>query len=221
MKYETIENPRRVYVVWGLILAGLLAAGVAGNVGLSAVVAHLREADPDFHRVAADRLLAQKDYAGAKLELDKALELAPNMPELYVLRGHLFYEVGQWEEAMKAYETAIATGSANPYLYGRVLWCLVNLKRYEEAAAFGRSSIEQGHGTAALKRDTADAFVRSGKPAEAIPFIEAALKDSPKSIDLMDRLVAAYRATGQQDKADRMQQRLAEAQTAQESVLTR
>lgn len=202
MQGTQITNPKRFFLIWGLALAGLLGAGIAGNLALGFQVERWRGQDPKFHLAAASRFMTQKDYLSARTEIDKALDLAPALPEPHVTDGHLHYELKQWEKAIAAYKAAIAQGSPNPYLYGRILWCLMNLGRFEEAATFGLDCVAQGHGTASLGQDTAEACLRAGKPTEAAALLEAALRDSPDNTHLLERLAFAYQRAGRQEKTD-------------------
>jgi len=219
MKQAMFEESGRAYVVWTLLLAALLGGGIAANVVLHRQVAQWRDRNPAFHWAEAERLVAEKDYVGAKVELARALALAPDRPEPYAVSGRLHYALKHWEPALDAYRHAIAKGGQNPHFYGRALWCLIHLGRFEEAAELGITALDNGVETPNLRRYIGEAYRRGGKPEQAIPFFEAELATAPNSVDLMNSLVAAYRATGRQEQADALVARIEEAQAQLETLL--
>jgi len=219
MKQNLFEESGRAYVVWTLLLAALLCGGIVANVVLHRQVARWRDTNPAFHWAEAERMIAERDYMGAKLELARALASAPERPEPHEVSGRLHYALQQWDQALAAYRQAIAMGGRNPHLHGRALWCLVHLGRYEEAAELGVAALEEGIEAPNLKRYVGDAYRRADQPVRAIPFYETALLETPKSLDLMNHLAAAYRAAGLNDKADDMLQRIDEATAQLESLL--
>ena len=219
MKGNGIQSTRRTYASWLLLLAALLCAGVGANVALHRRVRVWRELNPAYHWAEADRLVREGDYVGARLELERARELAPDRREPYEITGHLHYDLKQWEKALAAYRKAIEKGGRDPHLYGRVMWCLMHLRRHDEAAEVGLAALERGLDTPNLRRYIGEAYRRAGKPEQAISFFEAALTETPNSIDLMNNLVAAYRAAGREQEADELAERIDEAQALLQSVL--
>jgi len=211
------SNPR--YILWALLLLILVAGGVAANVALHRQVERWRDRNPAFHWAEADRMIAERDYVGAKLESDRALALAPERPEPHEVSGRLHYALQQWDQAFAAYRRAIALGGRNPFLHGRALWCLVHLGRYEEAAELGVAALEEGVEAPNLRRYIGDAYRRAGKAGQAIPFYEAALLETPNNLDLMNHLAAAYRVAGLNKKADGVLQRIDQASAQLESLL--
>ena len=220
VKGNGIQSTRRTYASWLLLLAALLCAGIAVNVALHRRVRVWRELNPGYHWATADRLVRAGDYVGARSELERARELAPDRPEPYEITGRLYYDLKQWPEALAAYERAIANGGKNPHLYGRAMWCLINLRRFDEAAELGRTALQRGVEPPNLRRYIAEAYRRGGRPKDAIPFFEAALEITPTSIDIMNALVATYRAAGQDEKVDALLQRIDETQAELDSALS-
>lgn len=205
---DTISNPKRFFILWGMILAVVFLATIAGNFALAMLVKTRSENDPRLHILAAQKHLAEKRYSDARLEIDRALVLIPTSPEPYMLSGHLHYDAQQWEDAIADYRTAIGYGSGDQYVDGRILWCLIHLRRFDEAAEYGRASLASGRGTSSLNSDTAEAYRRAGKLAEAKSFFEMALSDSPGSVDLMERLKGVCQAMGDQQEVAAIQSRI-------------
>jgi tetratricopeptide (TPR) repeat protein len=207
------KNPRLLFPVWAAILAAMLLAGIAYNLGLARYVANVRARDPGADLAAAARLIEQNDALGAFAHLAAAARKAPDSPELYRLRGDGYFHLKRWEEAFVAYQEAIRRGSRNESMRLKALNALLQLGRRQEAVDFGKRCLAEGFTYRTFPRYIAEAYRALGKHAESVPFYEAALKGYPNDLYLMEHLAQAYRLTGQGDKAEAMQRRIADTDT--------
>jgi tetratricopeptide (TPR) repeat protein len=208
------ENARKTVLLWCAAVVLLLVLTEAVNVGLRAFARERRVSDYRTYLVAATGLMNQYDYMAALSQVEDAKRRNADAPEPYALAGHIRYQLKQWNQAIQEYKAAIAHGSREEGVFLNVVWALIELNRYEEAAALGKKTITAGFSVPALPRYTAEAYFRDGKKAEAIPFYEMALKGYPNDLYLLDHLRQSYRAAGQLDKAKEMQARIADIEAS-------
>jgi tetratricopeptide (TPR) repeat protein len=181
-------------------------------------VARWRVSDPSFLLQQASDALGKKDYVSAAANVQRVIAVAPIKPEPYVLNGHIFYDNKQWNQALDAYRKALAKGGTTPSLYGRIFWCLMNMKNFAEAADFGRRAVEEGNGLPMMHGYVAEALIQLGKQAEAVPYLESALANAPNDMACLHRLEQAYISTGEREKAEAILRRIQEANTALKSA---
>jgi eukaryotic-like serine/threonine-protein kinase len=125
------------------------------------------------------------------LELDRALQLAPNSDEGYRRLGAAYLANGRKEEALKALQKAV---ELNPY-YWRNYLALGNARfdvgDNDQALSAYRKVTELEPDNAVGYMNIGGVYFREGKYNEAIPFYEKALKLQPQA-DLYTNLGTAY-----------------------------
>jgi tetratricopeptide (TPR) repeat protein len=96
--------------------------------------------DVDDLLTRARALMAQEKYVGAQVLLKRATHLAPRSFDAWGNLGHVFDELGRWQEALAADEHAIAIDDQQARVWYNKGTTLNNLQRYDEAlAAFDRA----------------------------------------------------------------------------------
>lgn len=213
MNTRAREDILRFFRRWALGLLVLLGAGVGGNLVLAQRVQVWRDRNPALHWAAADRLIREKEYVQARIELQRALELAPNHFEPYFVSGHLYYALQDWEKALEMYRRAEQMRPDSLPLRERIFWSLMSLGRHLDAAEYGSDALRKGQASPTLRRYVAEAWIKAEGPDKAIPYFEAALAASPQNTDIMNRLEAAYRQAGRHDEAEAMLRRMAEVES--------
>ncbi len=78
---------------------------------------HLAPRDYSLYQQRADLYYQQGKVDSAMLDINEAINLNRNQPELYYLKGFFSMANHDTVEAFKAYETAIGLGSKNPEVY--------------------------------------------------------------------------------------------------------
>jgi tetratricopeptide (TPR) repeat protein len=63
---------------------------------------------------SANAHIRKSEYQEARLDLNKAIELEPQNPKLYHLRGKVYYSLVRYEKAIKDYSRAIELEPQNP-----------------------------------------------------------------------------------------------------------
>jgi len=211
-------NSRKAIFVWSLSLAAVLLLTVISNLVVIGRVRAARERDPRTYLEAADELRRRNDIPAALELLDEAFRRAPNSPEPYRVSGHLHYQLKQWDQADQAYSQAIELGSEDEGVRLNKLWALIQLRRYEQAAEFGNSSVAQGYSDIAFVRYIGEAYSRAGRHDEAIPLFLQVLKSNPNDLYMMERLRQAYTDTGNREQAEAMAARIADVEATINSL---
>jgi eukaryotic-like serine/threonine-protein kinase len=146
---------------------------------------------PEVHFALGSVYRATGRAAESIVELDRALQLAPNSDEGYRRLGAAYLANGRKEEALKALQKAV---ELNPY-YWRNYIALGNARfdvgDNDEALSAYRKVTELEPDNAIGYMNIGGVYFRQGKYNEAIPFYEKALKLQPQA-DLYSDLGTAY-----------------------------
>lgn len=209
---------RKILVGWVvLILLGALAAE-----GLSMLLARhgrrLREGDYRTYLGYAADFVKKNDFPHALAEVEEAKRRAHDASAPYVIAGDIHYELKQWEKAIAEYNQALERKNqeAGPRL--NKVWALIELKRYDEAVAFGSKAESEGFRSPAMARFIAEACFRAGKQADAIPHYEEALRGYPNDLYLLEHLRQCFTRTGQAARVKEMSERIADAEASMKRV---
>lgn len=208
MHRPTFKHPQRILAAWGISLVlGVLAIGLF-DFRLSTYAADLRANDYRTYLGEAIMLLESKDYLGALQQVEKAKELAPEVYEPYAYAGGIHYRMNQWDLAYANFTQAVAKGDPGVGPRLDIVWSLIEMKRYDEAADFGAKAVTQFPDNAMLPQYTAEALLKAARPAEAIPFLERALGQSENNVYLLDRLARAQEQKGDPAAAAKVRARI-------------
>ncbi len=214
MNLPIFEKPRKALMTWTAVLVALLALTEGLNYGLRSIAEERRASDYRTYLATATDLIDQYDFPAALAQIEDAKRKGPNAPEPYAMAGHVRYQLKQWNQAITEYQGAITRGSREEGVFLNVVWALIELKRYEEAAALGIKTINAGVSLPALPRYVAEAYFRDAKTAEAIPYYEKALKGYPNDLYLLDHLCQSYKAAGQLEKMKDIQTRITDIEAS-------
>jgi tetratricopeptide (TPR) repeat protein len=205
----TFTHPRRILAAWlALLLAGAALLGL-GYAWLARHEARLREGSPWTHLKEAERLKNANRPQAAIAALQRAAELDPASPVPHEEMGRIYYtRQSDWTKAIESYRQALVLGSESIEARGKILWSLIHLGRYQDAAEFGIGCVQQGYEDPEFDRYIAEAYRRAGMHAESIPYFEAAVEAFPGDTLLLERLIQAYTAIGDAEKAAETDRRL-------------
>jgi len=209
MEPTPFANPRRLLLRWALAWSLGLALWLGYQLAVHQYVRHVRATSPWTYLRAAANLDANHDWMGALAMLEEAARRDPASPVPYERAGLLYYERGNlYEKALEQYREALQRGSKSVDVRGKIIWCLIHLKRYRAAAEFGEVCIKEGIDSPYFPRFVAEAYRRAEEHAAAIPYWEEALKRFPNDLYLLERLSQSYKAVGETGKAEGLRQRI-------------
>lgn len=164
---------------------------------------------PLAERVASARsLVVAGDFAQAREKLQKALEKAPEDPDVRFLSGYVADREGRLEEAVEHYERAV---EANPVLES----ALLNLGRlyrlrgsYDKAISIYTRALEQDPENVKVRNNLGVIYRLARKWDEAEKTLRRVLARAPGNVDAYKNMAALFY---DMDKLDLAQQFLVEA----------
>lgn len=188
----TTQETRQVMSRWAVLLLAIFSLTVVLNMSFSRYLLAQREGDPDTHLDRAEALKNAKDYTGAMVSVENALDRAPLSARAYKVMGDIEFDREKWAGAEKAYQRCLALDGKYEGVQNNLLWSLIEQEAYEETIAVGKGFLQQKDVSHLVPRYVAEACMRSGKWNEAVDFLKLALQYNPKETGLLRRLAIAY-----------------------------
>lgn len=129
---------------------------------------------PEAHLGLAQALFTDRDYEGARRELDIARIGLPNSPEIWQLVAFIEQRQARWSESLHAYMRAFDVDPASTADVIAVHY--LHLRQYDQARRF-ISIARAANRSGAMVPDAWTRFSESGDVAAARPVLESALDD--------------------------------------------
>jgi Tfp pilus assembly protein PilF len=213
-------RPKRRLAIFLLLAGGLAAPAPAqdpdAEMSFNSGLNHLREGRPqmaleDFKKAVKGDPKSpyfQKGlglaytqlgkYEDAVAAFRKALQINPYYVDVRNDLGTALILSGKRVEGKAEYLTAYNDPTnPSPDMSARNLGqAYLEEKSFTEAANWFRSALNKNKSLVDAQGGLADALVGQGKPEEAVPVLENALKEAPKDLGLMVALGDAYYRTG-------------------------
>jgi tetratricopeptide (TPR) repeat protein len=153
-----------------------LAAEIAGD-SLESLVA------------SAQNKIKKGDYQGARLDLNRAIELSPQDPKLFILRGVVYASLERYERAIQDYDEAIKLDPRNTLFYNLRAEAYWNIRQYQAAISNYTQVI-------ALNPKSTKAYIKRGSAYQAIEDGKNALADFNQAVALDPQDAEAYHSRG-------------------------
>ena len=166
--------------------------------------------------------MSAADFAGARTEFAKAVELNPDLPDAHVLYAQSLQVTGDPDQALKEFKAELAI---DPYNYQSNLQIGAMLRqeqKFDEAKQYLKTALETRPGDIAVRYQLATIALAEGGVEEARKMLESVVKESPKFTEAHVSLSLAYYrlkrpADGKRER-DIVQKLTAEAQAKQPGV---
>lgn len=124
------------------------------------------------------------------------LEMNPGVPDLYVLRGQIYAQQGQYPEALKQFRTALEKNTSVPEAHYYLGTVLIRQGKLEEASEEFKKELDLNPRHARALYHQAFVLISLRKMGEAIPLLETAIKLEPRYADAYYQLGKAQLETG-------------------------
>jgi adenylate cyclase len=135
-------------------------------------------------------LQARGELEGALIEIERALEMSPNLAAAHGHRGATLIFVGRPKEGLAALETCIRLDPRDPFLSVRLLHIACGLyfaHEYEATIEAAKRLIRSYPDFAMIYRWPAAALGQLGRTAEAKEMLEKAISLAPTAFDMYVR----------------------------------
>ncbi|MEO1935786.1 MAG: tetratricopeptide repeat protein [Myxococcales bacterium] len=141
---------------------------------------------------------SQGDMAGARESLEAANEALPENPEFYRLRGVLFFNDAQIEEAEADFNRAIELAPRDMEGNERLARFYVRIGQLEKAVQAYQAAIEIDPAAAPIHHSLGELYERRSQPERAIEHYESAIEHGSENIETKNNLAYLYADRGEQ-----------------------
>ncbi len=131
----------------------------------------------------------------------EVVRLDKNDAEGWKSLGALYTTQNDSDNALKAYQNLISTGSASFSDYYEIARLYYRKQQYREASQAARQAFEQSDNNPQAGLLLADSLLRSGQTSEAIDIFQMSIKENPQSENLVFGLCEALVRAGRYEEA--------------------
>ena len=153
------------------------------------------------HALASCKLSHEWDFADAEREIKRAIELNPNYPLAHGAYGTLWQTRGLLDKALEERELARKFDPLSPYTVANAGYPLYYARRFDEAIAVYRESLQFDPNFAWGHLWIGQAYVQKGVYPEAINEIKEAVRLSSGDVRMLATLGHAYAVSGNRAEA--------------------
>ena len=147
--------------------------------------------------------LMANDFSGALADLEKAVALNPNLPDVYPYYGAALMATGDQEGARKAFEKALQLDPNNFDANLRIGFLLRNDTKYDDALRYFRHALEIRPGDPGVRYQIASSELSKGEVAQAEADLESLVKDAPNFTEAHVSLATVYYREKRKEDGDR------------------
>lgn len=150
--------------------------------------------------------LKVNDFSGALVDLQKAVELDPNLPDVYAYYGAALLATGDQAGAQKAFERALE-GDANNFDANLRMGLLLRKdEKYDDAMPYLRHALEIRPGDAGVRYQIATVKLSQGQLEQARVDLESLVREAPNFTEAHVSLATVYyrekrKADGDRERA--------------------
>ena len=164
----------------------------------------LRNGDSaEAHLLMGTTKLMVNDFAGALADLQKAVELNPNLSDVYPYFGAALMATGDQDGARRAFEKALELDPNNFDANLRLGFLLRNDKKYDEALRYFSHALEIRPGDPGVRYQIASIELSQGQIDKARTDLESLVKESPNFTEAHVSLATVYYREKRKEDGDR------------------
>lgn len=144
----------------------------------------------------------QNQLAAAIADYDKAIELAPQVPDPYLNRGAAREGLGEWDAAIADYDRVLAVDPNDAAAYNNRGNAKAGLGQWDAAIADYHRATELAPNYPLAFTNYAIALYQVGQTTESTRLLRNLVRKYPTFVDARAALTAALWAAGQQGEAE-------------------
>jgi TolB-like protein/DNA-binding winged helix-turn-helix (wHTH) protein/Tfp pilus assembly protein PilF len=148
------------------------------------------------------------DWAGAKRELDRAVELNPNDASAHDWLSHYSVAMRQFDASLAHSKTALEVDPLNPLRRAHMGWHFLMSRRYDDVISRGRRILQEAPGLTGVLSFLGKAYERKQMLPDAIATLQKAVDAEHSGPVALGDLGHAYAVAGQRDKAQAILEQL-------------
>lgn len=168
-------------------------------------LAKMNAIDPNSvwaHEVSGEIMESMKNYDGAIVEYQKAIDSAPRQAGVHYKLGDLYWSLSRWDKATEQFRAELANDPGNCMAQWKVGDILVQQSiQPEQALADVDKALAMCPNLTEARLDRGRVLLRLHRDQEAIADLKAAEKATPNDPSVHFSLSQAYRAVGKQEEA--------------------
>ncbi len=180
----------------------LALAGICGLLAAVSVGYFMWRNTPENLLERGRSRFEKKDYAGAALLFQKALDKEEENPEGYQLLGEALYQKGEYQEALGAYEESLKRVSGDAFLYNDIAYAQLGLENLEEASATFREVLRTVPLFPQARKGLALTYFQQGKLQSAMEELQRALESIPEDAEMLLALGKIHAESGDLDQGE-------------------
>jgi tetratricopeptide (TPR) repeat protein len=161
----------------------LLVGGISSAFGQNSYL------DSDPYLDSANWHIEKGQYTEALKDYNKALEISPDIADIYVYRGFAYHNLGQYDEALKDYNKALEFNPNFAVAYSSRGNVYHDLGQYAETLIDYTKALE-------INPDDADVYFNRGVVYSSLFDFQEALKDYNKALEFNPDISFAYAYRG-------------------------
>jgi tetratricopeptide (TPR) repeat protein len=198
--FERVRPPNSA-TSFNLIRAYLQSKRVTEALRLATELSEQNKSDVQVHFSLGILLASEKQYKPARLEFEKADELAPETFEILYNLGQVYFRSGEYPEAELALSRALKLKPES----ADTLYLLAQVSKNEAHPLDALNLLLRAHKIAPLNTDIillmAQVSMSQDYYEDAIPLLESGVQIAPQRADLRAALGQSYFMSGRIDKA--------------------
>jgi len=141
------------------------------------------------------------DWAGAKRELDRAVELNPNDASAHDWLSHYSIAMRQFDASLAHSKSALEIDPLNPLRRAHMIWHLLFSRQYDDVIGQGQRLLREAPNLTGVIAFLGKAYERKEMQPDAIATLRKAVDAEHDAPSALGDLSHAYAAAGQHDKA--------------------
>lgn len=139
--------------------------------------------------------------------LEQSVALFPDEPQLLLDLAMLYQSSEQGAKAIDAYEQVLTLANDNVVALNNLAW-LYHQNDDQRAVEHARRAYELSPESGAIADTYGWILFNNGQVEDSLPLLEKARELEPDAVDIAQHLVEAYKATGQDEKAKALMEKL-------------